>query len=123
MKSVLQRHERHDRSFPGGCWFLNGSRDAFVNVHEIDWIEAADYYACLHVGGKSFMLRETIKQLSETLAPGKFVRIHRSVIVNVDQVSEILREGQSEGSVVLKGGQRLRMSKAGWQGLVSVSRR
>ena len=92
-------------------------------MHEIDWIEAADYYACLHVGGKSFMLRETIKQLSETLDPGKFVRIHRSVIVNVDQVSEIFREGQSEGSVVLKGGQRLRMSKAGWQGLVSVSRR
>ena len=72
--------------------------------------------------GQSFMLRETIKQLSETLGSGKFVRIHRSVIVNVDQVREIFREGQSEGSVVLKSGQRLRMSKAGWQGLVSVSR-
>ena len=53
----------------------------------------------------------------------KFVRIHRSVIVNVDQVSENFREGQSEGSEVRKGGQRLRMSKARWQGLVSVGRR
>jgi two-component system LytT family response regulator len=69
------------------------------------------------------MLRESIKQLAKTLDPGKFVRIHRSVIVNVDQVSEIFREGQSEGSVVLKTGQRLRMSKAGWQSLAAVSHR
>jgi two-component system, LytTR family, response regulator len=101
----------------------NGAKDSFVNVNDIEWIEAADYYACLHVGSKSLMLRETIKQLSVTLDPQKFVRIHRSVIVNVDQVSEIFREGQSEGSVVLKTGQRLRMSKAGWQSLLAVSRR
>ena len=67
------------------------------------------------------MLRETIKQLSKTLDPQQFVRIHRSVIVNVDQVREIFREGQSEGSVVLKSGQRLRMSKAGWQCLLALA--
>ncbi len=122
MKSVLQKLAPR-QEYPRRLLVHNGSRDCFVNVHEIHWIEAADYYACLHVGTKSFMLRETIKQLAETLDPGKFVRIHRSVIVNVDHVSEIFREGQSEGSVVLKGGQRLRMSKAGWQGLVSVSHR
>ena len=93
------------------------------NVNDIEWIEAADYYACLHVGTKSFMFRETIKQLSRTLDPERFVRIHRSIIVNVDQVREIFREGQSEGAVVLTNGQRLRMSKAGWQSLVAVSRR
>jgi two-component system LytT family response regulator len=69
------------------------------------------------------MFRERIKQLSKTLDPEKFVRIHRSVIVNVDQVREIFREGQSEGAVVLTNGQRLRMSKAGWQSLVAVTRR
>jgi two-component system, LytTR family, response regulator len=96
----------------------NGAKDSFVNVDDIEWIEAADYYACLHVAGKTFMLRETIKQLSKTFDPGKFVRIHRSVIVNVDQVSEIF----SEGSVVLKTGQRLRMSKAGLQTLLAIAR-
>jgi two-component system LytT family response regulator len=126
MKSVLNSLEnggvpRHD--FPKRLLVHNGARDSFVNVNEIDWIEAADYYACLHVGTKSFMLRETIKELSSTLDPQKFVRIHRSVIVNVEQVSEIFREGQSEGSVVLKTGQRLRMSKAGWQSLLAVSQR
>jgi two-component system, LytTR family, response regulator len=69
------------------------------------------------------MFRERIKQLSKTLDPEKFVRIHRSVIVNVDQVREIFREGQSEGAVVLTNWQRLRMSKAGWQSLVAVTQR
>jgi two-component system LytT family response regulator len=69
------------------------------------------------------MFRETIKQLARTLDLEKFVRIHRSIIVNVDQVREIFREGQSEGAVVLTNGQRLRMSKAGLQSLVAVTRR
>ena len=90
---------------------------------DIDWIDAADYYSCLHVGTKSLMLRETIKQLADTLDPAKFVRIHRSVIVNVDRVSEICREGRSEGSVLLANGQRLRMSRAGWQSLLAVNHR
>lgn len=122
LKSLLTTLENGRQDFPRRLLVHNGARDSFVNVDDIEWIEAADYYACLHVGSKSFMLRETIKQLSKTLDPDKFVRIHRSVIVNVDQVSEIFREGQSEGSVVLKTGQRLRMSKAGWQSLVAVSR-
>jgi two-component system, LytTR family, response regulator len=126
MKAVLSTLENGGVSrqdFPKRLLVHNGIRDSFVNIHEIDWIEAADYYACLHVGSKTFMLRETIKELSNTLDPAKFVRIHRSVIVNVEQVNEIFREGQSEGSVVLKNGQRLRMSKAGWQSLLAVSQR
>jgi two-component system LytT family response regulator len=126
MKSVLSSLENGGvprQDFPRRLLVHNGAKDSFVNVNEIDWIEAADYYACLHVGTKSFMLRETIKELSNTLDPAKFVRIHRSIIVNVEQVSEIFREGQSEGSVVLKNGQRLRMSKAGWQSLLAVSQR
>jgi two-component system, LytTR family, response regulator len=126
MKSVLSSMENGGvprQDFPRRLLVHNGAKDSFVNVNEIDWIEAADYYACLHVGTKSFMLRETIKELSNTLDSAKFVRIHRSIIVNVEQVSEIFREGQSEGSVVLKNGQRLRMSKAGWQSLLAVSQR
>jgi two-component system LytT family response regulator len=110
------------KEYPKRLLVPNGAKDFFVNVNDIEWIEAADYYCCLHVGTKSLMLRETIKQLADTLDPGKFVRIHRSVIVNVDQVREIFREGRSEGSVVLTNGQRLKMSRAGWQSLLAVSR-
>jgi two-component system, LytTR family, response regulator len=126
LKSVLNSLENGSaarQEFPRRLLIHNGAKDSFVNVQDIEWIEAADYYACLHVGSKSFMLRESMNQLSKTLDPQHFVRIHRSIIVNVDQVTEIFREGQSEGSVVLKSGQRLRMSKAGQQGLLSVGRR
>jgi two-component system LytT family response regulator len=108
--------------YPRRLLIPNGQKDAVVNIHEIEWIEAADYYACLHVGAKSFMLRESVKQLAIILRPDQFVRIHRSTIVNMDYVSEIAREGRSEGAVILNSGLRLRMSKTGWQNLVAASR-
>ncbi len=110
------------KEYPRRLVVPNGTRDSFVNVDEIDWIEAADYYACLHVGSKSYMLRETIKQLAETLDPRKFVRVHRSAIVNIAQVREILRGGRSEGWVQLASGHRLKMSKAGWDALLAATR-
>lgn len=100
----------------------NGAKDVLIAVADIEWVGAADYYSCLHVGTRSYLLREPIKQLAATLDPGKFVRVHRSAIVNLDHVKEILREGQSEGSIVLLNGQRLRMSKVGWQSLLAASR-
>jgi two-component system LytT family response regulator len=125
LKAVLAGLETGNgtrQDYPKRFLVPNGTKDSFVNVNEIEWIEAADYYSCLHVGSRNYMLRESIKQLAATLDPARFVRIHRSVIVNVDQVREILREGRSEGSVVLSNGRRLRMSKSGWQTLLTVSR-
>jgi two-component system LytT family response regulator len=99
----------------------DGTKESFININDIEWIEAADYYCCLHVGTKTHMLRESIKQLEKKLDPAKFVRVHRSAIVNIDQVREVQREGRTEGWVVLTGGLRLRMSKLGWQKLQAVS--
>lgn len=110
------------REYPARLVVPNGTRDTFVNVDEIEWVEAADYYACLHIGTRSLMLRETIKQLSETLNPKKFVRVHRSAIVNIAHVREILREGRNDGWVFLASGQRIKMSRAGWQNLLAAGR-
>lgn len=111
-------------NYPSRLLVPNGSsKDSVIQVGDIDWIEAADYYACLHVGPKSYMLRQTIKELAATLDPRAFVRIHRSVIVNVGRVAEILREGRSEGAVILSDGRRLRMSKVGWQNLLALHQR
>ncbi len=68
------------------------------------------------------MLRESIKELANTLDPKKFVRVHRSAIVNIDHVREILREGRNEGWVLLANEHRLKMSKVGWQSLLAASR-
>jgi len=125
LKSVLASLENGSgltKEHPRRFLVHNGTKDIFVNVDDIEWIEAADYYSCLHVSTKNLMLRETIKQLASSLDPHKFIRIHRSVIVNVEHIQEIIREGQSEGSVVLTNGQRLKMSKAGWQKLLAISR-
>ena len=97
----------------------SGSKDIFLNVTEIAWIEAADYYACLHVADKQHLVRESIKSLEAKLDPKKFVRIHRSAIVNVDFVREIHREGRADGWVLLANGDRPRMSAAGWRRLTA----
>lgn len=111
------------RDYPRRLVVPNGTKDTFVNVDDIEWIEAADYYSCLHVGPRRMLLREPIKQLAETLDPASFVRVHRSAIVNIGYVREILREGRNEGWVLLSSGHRLKMSKSGWQMLLVASGR
>jgi two-component system LytT family response regulator len=99
-----------------------GVKDILVPAQSIEWIEAADYYSCLHVKGRTLMLRETVSDLCRKLDPISFVRVHRSAIVNLNYVREIYREGSDEGTVVLLDGQRLRMSRAGRQKLNEIGR-
>ena len=111
-----------NQTYPKRLLVRNGTKDVLISLDEVEWIEAADYYSCLHVGTRNYLLREPIKRLAGTLDPGKFVRVHRSAIVNIGQVREIVREGRSEGAVVLQNGQRLKMSKVGWQALLAATR-
>ena len=99
----------------------NGNTGSMISVSDIEWIEAADYYVCLHVGGRKHMLRESIRALESKLNPSKFVRLHRSAIVNIDHVREIHRDGRAEGWVLLSTGERVRLNKAGWQKLVALN--
>jgi two-component system, LytTR family, response regulator len=89
----------------------SAGRVLFLSATEIDWIEAADYYACLHVGNQSHLLRRTLADLERDLGPDKFCRIHRSVIVNLDRVRGLELKGDGEYEVVLKGNSRLRLSR------------
>ena len=68
------------------------------------------------------MLRETISDLAVRVDPNRFVRIHRSAIVNLDRIGEIHREGVAQGSVRLTDGKLLRMSKAGRERLLALGR-
>ncbi len=100
----------------------DGEKEVLVSVEKIDWIEAADYYSCLHANGRSYMLREPIADLTDKLDPRQFIRIHRSSIVNLDRIREIYRDGKTEGSVVLTNGQQLRLSRSGRQKLMELGR-
>ena len=83
----------------------------FLNVSDIDWIEAASYYACLHVGRETHVLRRTLSELERDLGEGRFIRIHRSTIVNLDRIRELELHSGGEYEVVLDTGVRLRLSR------------
>ena len=124
LKDLLQglpRPASDRKQYPQRILVPDRAKDAFVVVNEIEWIEAADYYVHIHANGKSLALRQPIKDLAASLDPKRFVRIHRSAIVNVSHVREILRDGHTDGWVVLTSGQRLRMSKVGWQNLLAAT--
>lgn len=99
----------------------SGNTASVVSVGDIEWIEAADYYVCLHTGGKQHLLRESIRALEAKLDPKKFIRLHRSAIVNLDYVREIHRDGQAEGWVLLSTGARVRLNRNGWRKLIGVT--
>ena len=89
----------------------NAGEVVFLNVAEIDWVEAADYYVCLHVGARTHMLRRSMAEVEEEWRAAGFCRIHRSAIVNRERVSK-LENGPDGGSeVVLKDGTRLGLSR------------
>jgi two-component system, LytTR family, response regulator len=84
---------------------------AFVKIAEIDWIEAADYYSCLHVGTKTHMLRRSMAELESELDPAVFCRVHRSSIVNLERVRGLKVSEDGEHDVVLENGERVRLSR------------
>ncbi len=89
-----------------------GDRIYFVNADDVDWIEAADYYVQLHTGKKTHLIRETLNRLETQLDPAKFLRIHRSTIVNSTRIKELKRHFQSEFIVILHDGTNLKMSRS-----------
>jgi two-component system LytT family response regulator len=84
----------------------------FVSVTEIDWIEAADYYAALHVGAKTHLLRRSISDLEQDLDADVFCRIHRSTIVNLERVQSLKLGEDGEYRVVIQSGAELRLSRS-----------
>jgi two-component system LytT family response regulator len=83
----------------------------FVRASEIDWIEAAGHYLVLHAGAEVHEVRETLARLEARLDNARFVRVHRSAIVNVDRIKELLPSFHGEFVVVLRNGTRVTSSR------------
>jgi two-component system LytT family response regulator len=84
----------------------------FIRVAEIDWIEAAGVYANLHIAGQQLLYRASLQELSERLDPRRFVRVHRSAIVNIESIVQLEPISHGEFDVVLKNGARTRVSRS-----------
>lgn len=89
----------------------DGGRVTFVDVDDVDWVAADGDYVRLHVRGRGHLVRETIAAMAARLPAGRFVRIHRSAIVNVDRVRELHPHTNRELRVVLRDGTRLKVSR------------
>jgi two-component system, LytTR family, response regulator len=83
----------------------------FVKISEIDWIEASDYYASLHVRSQTHLLRRRMSELERDLDQTMFCRIHRSSIVNLNRIRSLEVNKEGEYEVVLDSGTRLRLSR------------
>lgn len=83
----------------------------FIAVKDIDWIEAANVYVNLHVGPQEFLYRIALSTLATKLDPARFVRIHRSTIINLERIKELEPISQGEYEVILTNGTRLHLSR------------
>jgi two-component system, LytTR family, response regulator len=89
----------------------SGGRVFFLRTDEIDWIEAAGNYVRLHLSEDSHLFRETMNNMEARLDTNRFVRIHRSRIVNTDRIKELQPWFNGEYVVVLQNGARLTLSR------------
>ncbi len=83
----------------------------FLKVDEIDWIEAAGNYVKLHTGNESHMIRETMNGVAAKLDPEKFLRIHRSTVVNIDRIKELQPMFSGDYAVIMTNGTELALSR------------
>lgn len=91
----------------------SNGRTRIVAAEEIEWIEAADNYVSMHLsGGGSVLLRETLKSLEKRLDPKRFVRIHRSTIVNFTKIKELQPSINGDYTLTLQNGRKLNMSRS-----------
>jgi two-component system LytT family response regulator len=89
----------------------SGGTTRFLRASDIDWIEAAGVYVNLHAGGKDWLYRAALSELASKLDPIRFVRIHRSAVVNIESIDRLEPASHGEFEVVLKDGSRCRVSR------------
>ena len=106
LKDVRPEGQRRERLV-----VRDGGRILFLRTDEIDWIEAAGNYLKLHAGRHAHMMRETMAAIEAQLDPARFVRVHRSTIVNLDRVREMQPGPHGDSALVLRDGTRLTLSR------------
>lgn len=89
----------------------SGGRSVLIDAYEIDWIEALGDYARLHIGGESYLLRDSMDSLDRKLDQKMFLRIHRRTIIRLDLIRELVCLTNSDARIRLKDGTELRVSR------------
>ncbi|MEE3096141.1 MAG: LytTR family DNA-binding domain-containing protein, partial [Pseudomonadota bacterium] len=100
-----------ERTDSGRLAVRDGRETELVTINEIDWVDAAGDYMCLHVGGKTHIMRSTMKELLAKLPEKDFVRIHRSTIVNIHRVNSVSSLSKGEFRLQLGSETSLKVSR------------
>jgi two-component system, LytTR family, response regulator len=113
--SIQQREER--QSPPRRLGVRTGSHIVVVDIDTIDWVESYGDYARVHVGRQTHVVAQRMHALERMFSAGEFLRIHRSLIVNLQRVRELHRESDGGGTIILSNGVRLRVARGRWEAL------
>ena len=110
-EALLARVATPSSQYPEVLAIRTGREVVRVPSAEIDWIDAAGDYMCIHAGSQTHVLRSTMKELEQSLDPAAFQRIHRSAIVNLKRVRKLRPHANGEYFLILQGGQELKLSR------------
>jgi len=98
--------------YPDVLAIKDGMEVTRVDINDIQWIDAAGDYMCVHTGEQTHIMRRTMKELEEQLDPRLFVRIHRSAIVNIKYVQKLVSHVSGEYHLILANGSELKVSRS-----------
>jgi two-component system LytT family response regulator len=104
-------HPIAESPWPGRLAIKSGGRIIFHRAEDIDWVEASASRVRLHIGGNTYRVHETMNSMEQRLDSSKFVRIHRSAIVNVDRITQLEVLPHGEYVITLRDHTRLRSSR------------
>ena len=104
---------------PPGTWaervlVKDGARVSVIPVGQVDYVEAQDDYVAIHAEGKTWLKNETLAELADDLDPARFVRIHRSYVLNLERLARLELYANDSRVAILKDGKQLPVSRAGY---------
>lgn len=99
------------RRYPQRLAVRSAGKTVLVNVDEVDWLEGAENYVEVHTGRASYLLQATMNTLEKSLDPTNFLRIHRSIIVNVGRIKDLQSAAHGEYAITLRDGTRLKSGR------------
>ena len=109
--------EKSRPAVPRRIGVRNGAKITLVDVESIDWVEASGDYARIHAGKHTYLVSQRMHALERLLEAREFVRVHRSLIVNVRRIRELHRDPDGGGTLVLTDGVRLRVARGRWEAM------
>jgi len=100
------------KSYPDKIAIKDGGETTLVETKDIDWVDAAGDYMCIHANDQTHVMRVTMKELEAQLDPANFQRVHRSTIVNLDRVTKVCSHMNGEFHLILNSGASIKMSRS-----------